>query len=119
MPTAALIYPHQLYEAHPAVADADVVFLVEDPLFFRQYAFHKQKLMLHRASMKGYAHQVLPQAGYINAHQLTHTGDVVGFVKQAKCDAVQIVDPNDDSLGFALRACTRLPSEMSDSEDSA
>ena len=38
MPTAALIYPHQLFDPHPAVAGADAVFLVEDPLFFRQYA---------------------------------------------------------------------------------
>jgi deoxyribodipyrimidine photolyase-related protein len=42
MPTAALICPHQLFAPHPAVVGADVVFLVEDPLFFRQYAFHKQ-----------------------------------------------------------------------------
>ncbi|MBM3979917.1 MAG: cryptochrome/photolyase family protein [Planctomycetes bacterium] len=104
MPTAALIYPHQLFDTHPAVAGADVVFLVEDPLFFRQYAFHKQKLMLHRASMKRYAAEVLPKANYIDAQQLEQTGDVVALVKKAKCNAVRVVDPTDDWLLRRLTA---------------
>jgi len=104
MPTAALVYPHQLFDPHPAVAEADVVLLVEDPLFFRQYAFHRQKLMLHRATMKRYAAEVLPKARYVDAHQITHTGDVVALVKKAKCDAVRVVDPNDDWLLARLTA---------------
>ncbi|MFM7869688.1 MAG: cryptochrome/photolyase family protein, partial [Planctomycetaceae bacterium] len=48
---AALIYPHQLFQQHPAVISAAKVYLVEDPLLFRQYPFHCHKLMLHRASM--------------------------------------------------------------------
>ena len=104
MPTAALVYPHQLFDPHPAVAGADAVLLVEDPLFFRQYAFHRQKLMLHRATMKRYAREVLPKARYVDAHQLAHTGDVVPLVKKAKCDAVRVVDPNDDWLLARLTA---------------
>jgi deoxyribodipyrimidine photolyase-related protein len=106
MLTAALVYPHQLYTPHPATAGADVTFLVEDPLFFRQYAFHKQKLMLHRASMKRYAAEVLPKAKYIDANTLTHTADVLTFVTKAKCDTLRVVDPNDDWLTRRLRtAC--------------
>jgi deoxyribodipyrimidine photolyase-related protein len=104
MPTAALIYPHQLFHPHPAVAGADAVFLVEDPLFFRQYAFHRQKLVLHRATMKRYAAEVLPKAEYVDAHQLDHTGDVVTHVNRAMCDAVRVVDPTDDWLLARLAA---------------
>lgn len=104
MPTAALIYPHQLFDPHPAVLGADVVFLVEDPLLFRQYAFHKQKLMLHRATMKRYAREVYPQARYVDAHQLDQTGDIVALVKKAKCDTVRVVDLNDDWLQTRLAA---------------
>lgn len=104
MPTAALVYPHQLFDPHPAVAGADVVFLVEDPLFFRQYAFHKQKLMLHRATMKRYAAEVLPHTRYIETHHLSHTGDIVALVKKAKCDTVRVVDPSDDWLLARLTA---------------
>jgi len=104
MLTAALVYPHQLFQPHPAVAGADVVFLVEDPLFFRQYAFHKQKLMLHRATMKRYAREVFPKARYIDAHQLNDSGDIVELVKAAKCQAIRVVDPCDDRLCSKLRA---------------
>ena len=104
MLTAALVYPHQLFQPHPAVAGADVVFLVEDPLFFRQYAFHKQKLMLHRATMKRYAREVFPKARYIDAHQLNDSGDIVELVRAAKCQAIRVVDPCDDRLCSKLRA---------------
>jgi deoxyribodipyrimidine photolyase-related protein len=104
VPTAALIYPHQLFDRHPAAVGADAVFLVEDPLFFRQYAFHRQKLLFHRATMKRYAAEVLPDAKYIDARRLTHTGDVIDFVTKAKCDTVTVVDPNDDWLRQRLEA---------------
>lgn len=103
MPTAALVYPHQLFDPHPAVAGADVVFLVEDPLFFTQYAFHRQKLMLHRASMKRFA-AGRPKVTYLDAHHVAHTGDVAAHVLKAKCDSVRVVDPNDDWLLRRLTA---------------
>lgn len=54
-----LIFPHQLFEEHPGLAEGpDRVVLVEDDLFFgdARYPtdFCKQKLWLHRASMKRY-----------------------------------------------------------------
>jgi deoxyribodipyrimidine photolyase-related protein len=104
MRTATLVYPYQLFDPHPAVAGADVVFLVEDPLSFRQYTFHRQKLILHRATMKRYAREVVPAARYVDARQLERTGDVVALVTKAKCDAVRVVDPNDDWLGRRLTA---------------
>jgi deoxyribodipyrimidine photolyase-related protein len=52
---AALIFPHQLFETHPALVGTQRVFLIEDPLLFSQYAFHRSKLILHRASMQLYA----------------------------------------------------------------
>jgi len=50
-----LIFPHQLFKINPAIKKGGRVVLIEDSLFFNQYKFHKQKLVLHRASMK--AHQ--------------------------------------------------------------
>lgn len=49
-----LIFPHQLFQNHPALEKGREVYLVEEWLFFRQYNFHRQKLVLHRASMKFY-----------------------------------------------------------------
>jgi deoxyribodipyrimidine photolyase-related protein len=58
-----LLFPHQLFEQHPALAPDREVVLVEEWLFFRQYAFHKRKLRLHRASMQYYKDKLIRQ-GY-------------------------------------------------------
>jgi len=48
-----IIYPHQLFEdINPLIGKK--IILVEEPLFFTQYKFHIQKLILQRASMKFY-----------------------------------------------------------------
>lgn len=54
MKSATLIFPHQLFEQHPALAKDRFIYLIEETLFFTQYKFHKQKLMFHCASMKFY-----------------------------------------------------------------
>ena len=75
---ALLIFPHQLFEAHPGFEiDHDLVVLIEDPLFFgdrhHPAAFHLQKLWLHRTSMKRYAED-LEQRG-IPVEYVEHDGD--------------------------------------------
>ena len=49
-----IIFPHQLFKNHPSLVKGRKVLLIEEWLFFRQYNFHKQKLILHRASMQYY-----------------------------------------------------------------
>ena len=49
-----LVFPHQLFKDISRLKLADEVCLIEEFLFFKQYSFHKQKLLLHRASMKYY-----------------------------------------------------------------
>ena len=69
MSTAALVFPHQLYADHPALeADGvDRVVMVEDTLYFGDPSypmrFHKQRLWLHRASMRHYRRR-LERAGH-------------------------------------------------------
>ncbi len=58
-----LVFPHQLFEQHLDAPSGTTFVLVEDDLFFRQYAFHTQKLVLHRASMRRFA-QRLREASY-------------------------------------------------------
>ena len=55
----SLVFPHQLFVQHPALEKGRLVVLVEDTLFFGDpFAspgrFHKQKILLHRASMKSF-----------------------------------------------------------------
>lgn len=59
----SILFPHQLFESNPALKRGRPVFMLEEYLFFRQYKFHKQKLVFHRASMKAYK-SFLEQRGY-------------------------------------------------------
>ena len=63
MTEVALVFPHQLFRSHPALHASLPVYLVEEWLFFRQYRFHQQKLLFHRASMQ-YYRDFLQQSGY-------------------------------------------------------
>ena len=54
MSTVFLVFPHQLYKELDLLKSAKKIILIEESLFFNQYNFHKQKLVLHRASMKYY-----------------------------------------------------------------
>ncbi len=56
----SLIFPHQLF-ADTSLWQDDC-YLIEEDLYFIQFPFHKQKLVLHRASMKAYE-QILVDAG--------------------------------------------------------
>ena len=71
MTSATLIFPHQLFENHPAIAQGRAIFLAEDPLIFGNdhhypVAFHKQKLVLHRASMQAYADELRDLGHHVN-----------------------------------------------------
>lgn len=70
---ATIIFPHQLFNDHPALLKGRMVYLVEEWLFFRQYNFHQQKLVLHRASMKFYE-SWLQQNGY-HVHYIETTAN--------------------------------------------
>ncbi len=58
MKDITLIYPHQLFQNHPAIDSNRHAALIEDPFFFggrdNPLKFHKHKLILHRATMKMY-----------------------------------------------------------------
>lgn len=59
-----LVLPHQLFEQHLSAADGTVFVMLEHDLLFRQYRFHTQKLVLHRASMRRFADR-LRDLGYV------------------------------------------------------
>ncbi|MFM1756620.1 MAG: hypothetical protein RL621_1593 [Bacteroidota bacterium] len=70
--SVSLIFPHQLFRNNPVVQKGRKVYLIEEVLFFNQYHFHQQKIVLHRASMKSYE-DYLGKKGieveYIEHHQ--------------------------------------------------
>lgn len=106
MKEAAIVFPHQLFRDHPAIQPGRPVWLVEESLFFTQFPFHRQKLILHRASMKAYA-DLLRQKGleiiYIASGE---PGDDVrhweGLLKSSEIRVLHVADPADDWLSRRL-----------------
>jgi deoxyribodipyrimidine photolyase-related protein len=99
MTCAALIYPHQLFAHHPALAGMARAVIVEDPLLFTQFRFHRKKLILHRAAMKRYA-KGLQERGvivhYIDASELAETGSIVDALRKFHIGSVRYVELCDD-----------------------
>ena len=57
----SLVFPHQLHADTSSFQSSAEVVLLEDHLFFTQYPFHQQKLLLHRASLQYYQQYLLKQ----------------------------------------------------------
>lgn len=113
MKTALILYPNQLfpYEVLPKV---DTVVMVEEPLYFGRdqeapMQLHKQKIILHRASMRRYVEEVLYphklDVDYIELDVFMSTGDVLERVK--KFEKVLVFDPINEVLTNRLLGARR------------
>ncbi len=105
MQTAALIFPHQLYDANPLLNDSPEIVLVEDPLIVQHDRFHRQKLILHRASMKSYAHKLKTDGHtvrYLEANQIDDGKSFADHLARWKYKKVRVFDPCDDWLAQRL-----------------
>jgi deoxyribodipyrimidine photolyase-related protein len=99
MSKITLIFPHQLFEKPASLMKGQPVYLVEEYLFFKQYKFHKQKLVFHRASMKAYQ-QFLEGKGYqvtyIEAKEIiADTRSLLPFLKQKGVTEIHYADVTD------------------------
>jgi deoxyribodipyrimidine photolyase-related protein len=100
---ATIIYPHQLFapDHHPALHPGRMVYLIEEPLFISEYGTHRQKMLLHRLSLKAYA-QELTRAGYDVHYVPLNNGDttqrILETIIKTGVTEVHIVDTTDNYL---------------------
>ncbi len=102
-----LVLPHQLFLEHLEAPSGTTFVLVEHDLLFRQYAFHAQKLVLHRASMERFA-QRLADAGHEVVWVRTdgRTTSRAALARELRSgDEVSVHDVVDDCLERDLEAC--------------
>jgi deoxyribodipyrimidine photolyase-related protein len=110
--SVTLIFPHQLFEDHPAIKKQRKVYLVEEELYFNQYNFHKKKLVLHRASMKYYA-GFLAKKGvdikYVDAtNELCDVRKLIPYLAGKGVKNIHYADVTDDWLEKRLdSSCAR------------
>ncbi|MEN9333646.1 MAG: hypothetical protein RLY35_826, partial [Bacteroidota bacterium] len=99
-----LLFPHQLF--YPFPEEQEIV-LWEHPLYFSQYPFHQQKLVLHRASMRAYA-GALQAAGKKVTYWNFNSNEPELFFSSTE-ETVTIYNVVDDYLERAVRqACKKL-----------
>lgn len=101
MQAITLVFPHQLFKKHPAVAEGRTVYLVEEELFFKQYNFHQKKLVLHRASMKYYAGSLTAKGIDVKYVEATTKESAIAELIAALPESVTEIhyaDPTDDWL---------------------
>ena len=100
-----LIYPHQLHGEVFSRPKGSHFILIEDPLFFGDKIyprkFHKQKLVLHRASMKALEDELRRRGRAVSYLEYARYPDpkyLAGFLKEKGASAVTVFDPTDDIL---------------------
>ncbi len=116
-----IVFPHQLFANHPGLElNPGRVLLIEDSLFFGDdrypLQFHKQKLWLHRASMKRYEAWLKSQGFSVEYFDYrTGPGSLLKVLEtaidreSAADQQLYCVDPTDFILEKRLRAaCQRL-----------
>ena len=107
-----IIFPHQLFKQHPAIQKNRKIYLIEEWLYFKQYNFHQQKLVLHRASMKFYE-QWLQQLGYEVTYiesptQQSDCSILIEGMASQKITDIHVVDVVDNWLTKRLQdACEK------------
>ena len=68
-----LIFPNQLFKKNPLFEYNSYTFLIEENLYFKQYKFHKNKILFHRISMMKYKDFISNQfqtIKYIESHKV-------------------------------------------------
>ncbi|HPM31826.1 MAG TPA: cryptochrome/photolyase family protein [Chryseolinea sp.] len=113
MSLVALIFPHQIFEKHPALKNNKKVLLVEEFLFFNQYKFHKQKLIFHRASMKAYQSFLIKngcEVRYVESHEpLSDIRNLIPSIQEEGVTQIHHCDTIDHNLEKRIVAqCVRL-----------
>lgn len=102
MEEVTVVFPHQLFKEHPAIASGRTVYLIEEVLFFKQLNFHQQKLVLHRASMKAYEQYLIHKKILVNyidaANASSDISKLLAKFHNEKVTTIHISDPADTRL---------------------
>lgn len=88
-----LIFPTQLFKDLEPLKEANEIFLVEEPIYFTLYKFHKLKLAFHRASMKSYFDLLKEKKFKVSYYEFNDD-----WLKDLKKSEVSFYDPVDHDL---------------------
>ena len=102
MKSINIIFPNQLFEDSVLLKNSNDIYLIEEYLFFKQYAFHKQKIAFHRASMKAYEKHLLSMGKNVFYIESSNPISDIRFFKleinEKRIQHIHCIDPCDDWL---------------------
>jgi len=104
-----ITFPHQLFKTSKALEKVNAIILIEEHLFLKQYKFHKQKIVFHRASMKAYQsylESLGKQVTYIES--IDNRSDIRLLLKELSKQGkskIHIIDPTDNWLEKRIKSC--------------
>jgi deoxyribodipyrimidine photolyase-related protein len=106
-----LVFPHQLFKDTSAIPSDSEIILLEEYLFFRQYPFHKQKILLHRASMRfyfDYLKKLFSKVGYVHSYEeVSDVRQLIPRLKEKGCTYILAYEPSDNWLQKRLESHTK------------
>ena len=117
MSRTGINFPHQLFEQNILASKCDVIYLIEEFLYFKQYKFHKQKIAFHRASMKFYESHLKSKnirVVYIDSfNELADVTLLIPFLKTKGVNSFEYIDTTDYWLEQRIsKACNTHNVEM-------
>ncbi len=117
MKKIALVFPHQVFAQHPAVQAAEVVYVLEEPLFFYDQGYaipmHKAKIVLHRASLQHYAAELRGQGKQVTYLEWAKYPSSTEMFAQVPQGVWQVVEVDDFVLRRRIeRAAARTQSQI-------
>jgi len=109
-----IVFPNQLFEKVDHFEGKEVV-LIEEFLFFKQFNFHKKKLVFHRNSMKNYEDYLIKSG--INVEYIETSNkfsDIRQFISNLdNTKTIRIIEPNDDWLSRRIiNECSKHSIEL-------
>lgn len=106
MKNIQLIFPHQLFEDLSQLDRSFEIYLIEEWLFFKQYPFHKQKIVFHRASMKAYERYLIENGFNVRyIESIEEISDIRKFIHSLDgAETIVFYDPVDDWLEKRITA---------------
>lgn len=101
-----IILPTQLFADNDLIDKNTKVYLVEHPVFFTRYNFHKMKLVLHRATMKQYE-DYLRKKYKCTVKYIDHKSGSAKAMRELKGKEVHMFDPVDHEVENDLEKLAR------------
>ena len=98
MKEISVILPNQLHENIEFLKKNIPIYLIEEFLFFKQFNFHKQKLIFHRSSMKSYENYLTTKGYFVSYIESKNPiSEIRNFIKNLSKEIkiIRAIDPDD------------------------